>query len=66
MRRTLKFGRGSYFAKKLDKVGQVIAEELGFEDEVFAGVVGADFGSKELRFANNSQRRPSLGVLEAN
>jgi hypothetical protein len=29
-------------------------------------VVGVQFGSEELRFADNAQGRPSLGALEAN
>lgn len=53
-------------AEQLDKVGQVIAEELGFEDQVLAGVVAVQCSSQELGFADNAQRRPSLGALECN
>jgi hypothetical protein len=50
-------------AEELDKVGQVIAEELCFKHQVLAGVVGAQGSSQKLGFADNAQCRPSLGTL---
>jgi hypothetical protein len=42
---TFELGGGSYLAEELDKVREVIAEELGLEDEVLAGVVRGQFGA---------------------
>jgi hypothetical protein len=53
---TLVFGGAGDFAEQLDEVGQVIAEELGLEHQVLAGVVGVEAGAQELRFADNAQR----------
>jgi hypothetical protein len=61
---TLVLGGAGDLAEQLDEVGQVIAEELGLEDEVLAGVVGVEAGAQELGFADNAQRRPSLGALQ--
>jgi hypothetical protein len=64
--RTQVLGGAGDLAEQLDKVRQVIAEELGLEHQVLAGVVGVEFGAQELGFADNAQRRPSLGALYAN
>ena len=64
--RTLVLGRGSDLAEELDVVGQVIAQELGLENEVLAGVVGGEVGSEELRFADDAERRATVGSLECN
>ena len=61
--RTLVLGLAGDLAEELDEVGQVIAEELGLEDEVLARVVGGQGSSQKLGFADNAQRGPSLGGL---
>lgn len=53
--RTRELGGRSDFAQKLDKVREIIAEELGFEDEVLAGVVGIQFSAEKLGFPDNAQ-----------
>jgi hypothetical protein len=60
---TLVLGGAGDLAEQLDKVGQVIAEELGLKHEVLARVVGVEAGAQKLRLADNAQRRPSLGSL---
>ena len=50
-------------SEELDKVWKVVAEELGSNNEVFAGVVGEDVGTQQLRLALNSESRTSVGVL---
>jgi hypothetical protein len=62
--RTLVSGLAGHLAEELDEVGQVIAEELGLEDQVLARVVGRQSSSQQLGFADNAQRRPSLSSLE--
>ena len=57
-------GRGGNLAEELDKVGQVIAEELGLEDQVLAAVEGGELSSQELGLADNAQSRPSVSVLQ--
>lgn len=64
--RTLVLGGGGDLAEELDVVGEVVAEELGLEDQGLTGVVGGELGSQKLGFADNAQRRPSLGALEGN
>lgn len=59
-------GRAGNLAEELNKVGQVIAEELGLEDQVLAVVVSVQLGAQELGFADDAQRRPSVGALYAN
>jgi hypothetical protein len=59
----LVLGLADDLAEQLDKVGQVIAEELGLEDKVLARVVGIQGSSQKLGFADNAQCRPSLGSL---
>jgi hypothetical protein len=61
--RTLVLGLAGDLAEEFDEVGQVIAEELGLEDEVLARVVGGQGSSQELGFADNAQSRPPLGGL---
>ena len=61
--RTSVLGLRRDLRKELDEVGQVIAEELGLEDEVLARVVGGQDSSQKLRLADNAQGRPSLGGL---
>jgi acyl-CoA hydrolase len=51
---TLVLGGGDDLAEQLDEVGQVIAQELCFEDEVLASVIGVQFGPEELGFADNA------------
>jgi len=61
--RTLVLGLAGNLAEELDKVGQVVAEELGLEDEVLARVVGGQGSSQELGFADDAQSGPPLGGL---
>lgn len=61
--RTLVLGHLRDLCKQLDKVWQVIAEELGTNNEVFAGVVGSDVGAQELTFTLYPESRTSLGTL---
>lgn len=46
MAHTGKLGLGRDLGEQLGVVGQVIAEELGSEDEVLAGVVGQKLSAK--------------------
>lgn len=61
--RTCVLGLLSDLCEELDKVGQVIAEELGTNDQVLAGVGGLKSRAQELRLALYPQGRPPLGVL---
>jgi hypothetical protein len=62
--RTLVLSLAGDLGEQLDEVGQVIAEELGLEDQVLARVVCVQNSSEELGFADNAQCRPSIGALE--
>lgn len=62
-RRTQVLGGAGDLAEQLDKVGQVVAQELGLEDEVLAGVVGAQGGAQQLRLADDAQGGAALGGL---
>lgn len=64
--RTLVLGGAGNLAEQLDEVGQVVAEELGLEDEVLAGVVCVQASSEKLCLADNTQCRPSFGPLYPN
>jgi hypothetical protein len=64
LRRTQVLGLAGHLAEQLDEVGQVVAEELGFEHNVLARVVRVEGSSQELGLAHNTQGRPSLGALE--
>lgn len=64
LKRTLVLGLANHLAEQLDKVGQVIAQELCLEDEVLARVVCVEGSSQELGFADNAQGGPPLGGLE--
>lgn len=44
-------GVGDNLAEKLGEVWQVVAEELGLNDEGLAGVVGKQLASEELRLS---------------
>lgn len=59
-------GRGGNLAEELDVVGEVIAEELGLEDQVLATVEGGELSSQELRLTDNAQGRPSGSILQCN
>ena len=59
-------GGGGNLAEELDEVGQVVAQELGLEDQVLAGVERGELGAQELGFADNAQSGSSGGVLECN
>ena len=61
--RTCVLGLLGDLSEELDKVRQVIAEELGTNDQVLAGVVRLDSRAQKLRLALYSQSRPPLGVL---
>lgn len=61
--RTCVLGLLSDLSEELNKVGQVIAEELGSNDQVFARVEGLKSRAQELRLALYPQSRPPLGVL---
>lgn len=61
--RTCVLGLLGNLSEELDKVGQVIAEELGSNNQVLAGVVGLESRAQELRLALYPQSRPPLGVL---
>jgi hypothetical protein len=61
--RTCVLGLLGDLREELDKVGQVIAEELGSNDQVLARVVGVESRAQKLRLALYSQGRPPLGVL---
>lgn len=61
--RTLVLCLAGDLAEELDKVGQVVAEELCLEDEVLARVVGGQGSSQQLGFADDAQSRPPLGGL---
>jgi hypothetical protein len=61
--RTCVLGLLSDLREELDKVGQVIAEELGSNDQVLARVVGVKSRAQKLRLALYPQSRPPLGVL---
>lgn len=62
--RTLVLCLAGHLAEKFDKVGQVITEELGLEDQVLARVVCGQGSSQKLGFSDNAQGRPPLGSLE--
>ena len=49
--RTSVLGLRRDLRKKLDEVGQVIAEEFGTNDQVLARVVGLESRAQELRLA---------------
>ena len=66
VRRTLILCAAGNLAEQLDKIGQVVAEELGLENEVLARVVGIEGSSQELGFADDAQRGPPLGALQCN
>jgi hypothetical protein len=61
--RTSVLGLRRDLCKKLDKVGQVIAEELGTNNQVLARVVGLESRAQELRLALYPQSRSPLGGL---
>jgi hypothetical protein len=63
--RTLVLGLAGDLGEQLDEVGQVVAEELGLEDDVLARVVRVQGRAQELRLAHNAQRRPPFGALQA-
>lgn len=47
---TLISGRSSDVFEYLDKVGQVVAEELGADDDAFASVIGEEGRAEEFCF----------------
>jgi hypothetical protein len=53
--RTLVLRLAGHFAEELDEVGQVVAEEFGFEHQVLAGVPGIEASSQQLGFADYAQ-----------
>ena len=61
--RTCVLGLLGNLSEELDKVWQVIAKELGSNNQVLAGVVGFESRAQELRLALYPQSRPPLGVL---
>lgn len=61
--RTCVLGLLSDLSEELNKVGQVIAEELGTNDQVLARVEGLKSRAQKLRLALYPQSRPPLGVL---
>lgn len=63
MAHTGKLGLGRDLGKQLGEVGQVIAEELGSEDEVLARVVGQELSAEQFGFADDAEGRPAAGVL---
>jgi hypothetical protein len=48
-------GLGDDFAEELGEVREVVAEELGFDDEAFAGVVGGQLAAEDLSLAGDSE-----------
>jgi hypothetical protein len=66
MEHTLVLGLAGDLAEQLDKVRQVVAEELGLEDHVLARVPCIEARAQQLGLADNAQRRPALGALQAN
>ena len=61
--RTCVLGLLGDLSEQLDEVGQVVAEELGSNDQVLAGVVCLESRAQKLRLALYPQSRPPLGVL---
>lgn len=64
--RTFIFGGAGDLAEELDEVGQVVAEELGFEHQVLARVPCGQGGAEELGFADDAQGGAAVGALDAN
>ena len=60
---TLVLGGAGDLAEQLDEVGQVVAEELGSNDQVLAGMVCLESRAQKLRLALYPQSGPPLGVL---
>lgn len=60
---TLVLGLSSDLGEELDKVGEIISEELGADDEVFARVVRVELGAEELSLSLDAESRAPLGVL---
>lgn len=48
---TLVFCQSRYLGEELEEVRQVVAEELGSNDEVLAGVVVVQLSAEEFRLA---------------
>lgn len=61
---TLVLGRAGHLGEQLDKVGQVVAQELGLEDEVLARVPCVEGSSEKLGFADNAQGGAAFGALD--
>lgn len=64
MAHTGKPGLGRGLGEQLDEVGQVVAEELGSEDEVLARVVGEQLSAKQFGLADNTESGPAVGALD--
>lgn len=65
MAHTGKLGFGRNLGEKLNKVGEVVAEELGGENEALARVIGKQLSAEQLGLANDTEGRPAVGVLGA-
>lgn len=63
LQRTCVFGLRGNLCEKLNKVRQVVPEELGADDEIFASVVGVKLRAEELGFSLDAECRALLGGL---
>lgn len=63
LQHTQVLGPGCDLGQELDEVGQVVSEELGADDEVFARVGGLELGAEQLRLSLDAEGGTSLGAL---
>ena len=63
LERTLVLGLRSNLGEELNKVRQVTSEELGADNEIFAGVVGVQFRAEEFSLSLDAESRALLGGL---
>lgn len=54
----------SDLVQELDKVWEVIAEELCANDDAFAGVVGEERGTEKLGLSDDTKSGSLVGILE--
>lgn len=62
-RLTGELGLGNNLGQELGEVGQVLAEEVGLEDNSLTGMVGGQLAAEELGLAGDTEGGALRGVL---